>query len=235
MSQNEPLSRDICEQLMTCVMHQALYWLGYVSQEDILQDYFLSLPIDVENQKLEELANAPAYQIVGRLEHLGLEAEKLRTGSPREQNDSRNARDSATCDGLEDHGQTRARAEDSAMAMTRPDSSSSLFRVIPTSWPHQTPPAAGSASGNDAPAEQPSNETRPDVNSEFRKQVLVLVRKVGAEFIRRCEGTKAKQIEGYGHDIEQQSYNDVKTALLRGEMSPKVSYDWIRNIDEDDE
>ncbi|TLD09772.1 hypothetical protein PspLS_11614 [Pyricularia sp. CBS 133598] len=239
MSINEPLTRDRCDELMDFVMQEALDWLGYVSQEDLLQDYFLSLPIDVENQKLDELANAPAYQVVGRLEYFTVEAEKLKTRVGQQQINLRNARISATCDGLEDHAETRAHAEDGNVAMTRPNSSSSedtnISPVMPTSWPHQIAPAAGPASTNDAPAQQSSSGTRPDVNCEFRTQVLVLIRTLGDEFIRRCARTKAKQIEGYGHDIEQQSYNDVKRALIHCEMAPKACYDWIRNIDEDDD
>ncbi|KAI6515544.1 hypothetical protein MCOR10_008138 [Pyricularia oryzae] len=239
MSINEPLTRDRCEELMDFVMQEALHWLRYVSQEDLLQDYFLSLPIDVERQKLDELAHAPAYQVVGRLEYFTVEAEKLKNDGRQEQINLPNAPVPATCDVLGGHIETRAHAEDGDVAMTRPDSSSSedtnISPVMPTSWPHQIPPAAGPASGSDSPAGQSSSGTRFDVNGELRTQVLVLVCRLGDEFIRRCARTKAKQIEGYGHDIEQQSYNDVKRALIHCEMTPKACYDWIRNIDEDDE
>ncbi|KAI6321392.1 hypothetical protein MCOR34_002593 [Pyricularia oryzae] len=239
MSINEPLTRDRCEELMDFVMQEALHWLRYVSQEDLLQDYFLSLPIDVERQKLDELAHAPAYQVVGRLEYFTVEAEKLKNDGRQEQINLPNAPVPATCDVLGGHIETRAHAEDGDVAMTRPDSSSSedtnISPVMPTSWPHQIPPAAGPASGSDSPAGQSSSGTRFDVNGELRTQVLVLVCRLGDEFIRRFARTKAKQIEGYGHYIEQQSYNDVKRALIHCEMTPKACYDWIRNIDEDDE
>ncbi|KAI6375104.1 hypothetical protein MCOR25_002998 [Pyricularia grisea] len=239
MSINEPLDRDECEELMEFVMQEAMDWLGYNSQDHILREYFLSLPIEVEDQKLNELADAPAYQLVGRLEYFMVEAEKRKNRIRQEQIDLQNARVAATCDGLGDHAETRPGTEDGGVAMTRPDSSSSvdttISPVMPASWPHQIPPAAGPAGGNEAPAMQSSSRTRPDVNFELRLKVLFSARTLGKDFIRRCARTKAKQIEGYGHDIEQQSYHDVKRALINSELDRKACYDWIRNIDEDDE